>query len=879
MSVAFSKHRKFKIKPILCLILALEILCSGCLCVSAKNMERFDISLEYGFEGEIKNQRTIPVKVTIKNTGKDFDGFVQLILPPSIAYHDKGATMYEQPLSISAGTSKTIFFTFMATKDINAMNVRIVTKDEKVLASEYQTLSPVLETSHLNIGVLCDDFSALSYMNGLSLFNNRQSTPVTSLLYEYTADSFPEDASFLEMVDLLIITNFSTDSLSSLQLSAIDDWVKNGGTILIGTGSHAGKTLSGLKTLPAFTETNIDTSYTFETHKTLYGLSICNPDLYTCNYPSVNNEYADILYERFLSLPLSVRDAFFARLNTFIEKNNGQFNLENSFNFPIDSDSLIMIWNDSDRFLMENLEFFRNNFVSVFSIDFESNRKFNLEVFGEETLEDEDVYTAKKLSSLVGTLCRLIVPQVLSGSDVYPSKKDFSDLTPVSAEIAKFTPPDDSTLSYWGDDSDTNLSFLLGFCCNYIYGRVFITCIDFSQNPLVGFDGKKDVASVIIKKALGQTTLQNIADYFGNVTTSTSVKDYAEQFAPLYTFLKTAPIPPLFLCIIILAVYLVAIPVTYKLLKKKKKAIYFWSFQIALTFVFSLVMLISCTRTKISKSEFRTITINTYSSEELLIQDISSYIMPKKKKYSLSLNHDRLLYRVLPMNNFYYFDSAGHGQSPQLDSYYVGIKEGSRNTDYTFNNTTGFSSEHFIGTASYASTQPGFSLSYNPDTEEIFVTNNTGKDLKKAYLILGGFYPLDTFKSGETKVLDKQSPCFINYTQTSPIHVFSNGFRKRSSIYSYLVGENTYSFRELFEGVASEEYLERRIHLALYEWLLTTPWIHDIHIVGGVTDTVPTAGLQSGENVTDFSFEYCLQGFYQLDGETFEPLSTGYFYN
>ena len=55
----------------------------------------------------------------------------------------------------------------------------------------------------------------------------------------------PSDARGLELLDILLINGFSTESLTEDQRTAILQWVERGGTLLLGTGQEAEKVLGG----------------------------------------------------------------------------------------------------------------------------------------------------------------------------------------------------------------------------------------------------------------------------------------------------------------------------------------------------------------------------------------------------------------------------------------------------------------------------------------------------------------------------------------------------------------------------------------------------------------------------------------------------------
>lgn len=224
------------------------VLLMGCLFCTAlllggcgKNdldMDRFDVELKYGYDNMIQVETFAPFQIQVTNNGKDFQGVVQLIIPDQF-----GNTMYEKELSIQAGTSKTITLTGEVANNIHNVNVRIADNKERVVWKDLFQIMVLTKKEELYIGVLSDDFSALSYFDRQPLMNYYD---MTTRMFELKADTFPDDANALDMLDAIVISDFSTDILSDNQITALRSWVDNGGTLIVGTGSTYNKTLSKL---------------------------------------------------------------------------------------------------------------------------------------------------------------------------------------------------------------------------------------------------------------------------------------------------------------------------------------------------------------------------------------------------------------------------------------------------------------------------------------------------------------------------------------------------------------------------------------------------------------------------------------------------------
>ncbi|MBO7402872.1 MAG: hypothetical protein J6U10_07770, partial [Lachnospiraceae bacterium] len=226
---------------------------------------RFEINITYGFNNQARLYCNIPFNIKITNKGGDFEGTVQIIVPTN-----DGNDMYEKDLALAAGATKTVTLTVPVTNYLTSANIRICNHKGKPVQTQSLSIKLIRSIDEINIGVLSDDFSALSYLSGIELYSNNGTT-IKTRIYELTEDNFPQDAKSFNMLDFVLISNYSTDKLSDTQLSALNLWINEGGAVILGTGSTVSKTLSGLKNLSAFRALRPET-VSFKTYKTTYGI-------------------------------------------------------------------------------------------------------------------------------------------------------------------------------------------------------------------------------------------------------------------------------------------------------------------------------------------------------------------------------------------------------------------------------------------------------------------------------------------------------------------------------------------------------------------------------------------------------------------------------
>ncbi len=179
------------------------------------------------------------MRVTVSNQGGDFDGYVRLLFPDTatdtiafdtrIALPSQGQKQFEVSVPMAAATNRR-----------EQCDVAFVDMDGQILQSV--SVRDVFGGGMASIraGVLSDDFDGLDAIE--------RQNPVIDLslagvaLVRLTADDVADS---LDGLNFLIIDHFSTESLGAEGIARIEDWVRSGGWLIIGTGEYADDTLSG----------------------------------------------------------------------------------------------------------------------------------------------------------------------------------------------------------------------------------------------------------------------------------------------------------------------------------------------------------------------------------------------------------------------------------------------------------------------------------------------------------------------------------------------------------------------------------------------------------------------------------------------------------
>lgn len=121
----------------------------------------------------------------------------------------------------------------------DVLYVKLLDSQGKELIRKRLKMNVTADIAELFVGVLSDEPDTLSYMDGVGV--NYSSVRIKT--FEMDTEKMPDNVIGLDLLDVLVITDYDTKRLSTDQVSAIWEWVKGGGILLLGTGSRVDDTL------------------------------------------------------------------------------------------------------------------------------------------------------------------------------------------------------------------------------------------------------------------------------------------------------------------------------------------------------------------------------------------------------------------------------------------------------------------------------------------------------------------------------------------------------------------------------------------------------------------------------------------------------------
>ena len=197
------------------------------------------------FSGDVKllkqENSNYVMQVTVGNTGEDFSGTVKVVF----ANTERDNCAYNTELSLPSQGEKQFTLTIPqraadAVRGLCAVNFL----DDRGKLVETISLKNVFgdTVSGIPVGVLSEKYTDLTFMDlgGQDFYVNNMAYPID--LIELDEDNL---SGYLDGLYFMIIDAYDTSALSEETIQAIQDWVKDGGWLLIGTGAYAEQTLSG----------------------------------------------------------------------------------------------------------------------------------------------------------------------------------------------------------------------------------------------------------------------------------------------------------------------------------------------------------------------------------------------------------------------------------------------------------------------------------------------------------------------------------------------------------------------------------------------------------------------------------------------------------
>lgn len=199
---------------------------------------KIGIQSEMGYQGKIKHDKWNPLKLTL-TSDRDISGDVVVQIQN---YNGFGyQTSYVQQVDLPKDTPKEVVIGVPGAV-LNKDNNQILfyegsyTKGKQIPFASGKNYVQASPYQGALIAVLSDDPDTMNFMNVLNGKGNSVN------VFPLKNASVPSDGMLLNGLDVIVINNFASDTLSEPQRKAITDWVNGGGTLILAGGAGYAKT-------------------------------------------------------------------------------------------------------------------------------------------------------------------------------------------------------------------------------------------------------------------------------------------------------------------------------------------------------------------------------------------------------------------------------------------------------------------------------------------------------------------------------------------------------------------------------------------------------------------------------------------------------------
>jgi hypothetical protein len=183
----------------------------------------------------------------ISNTGPDVTAELRALIP-----RDYGATdhIYSRPIVLPSNSRKAYTLYFPYPKGLRGIELNLVS-DGRMLASSFVVIRNLKENDRI-YGVVSPSPSTLNFLTELD------PAGATSFVTHLQLEALPPDAMGWEALDVLILNDVDTSSLTPVQREALETWISHGGHLIVGGGAGGVQTAAGIEDLLPVTVQGVD---------------------------------------------------------------------------------------------------------------------------------------------------------------------------------------------------------------------------------------------------------------------------------------------------------------------------------------------------------------------------------------------------------------------------------------------------------------------------------------------------------------------------------------------------------------------------------------------------------------------------------------------
>lgn len=237
------KARNIKIFSIILSIFIFCLIAPSTKVKASKKDTKYDVNISYGIGGKYKAERYMPINIEVENLERDFNGEIELRI---VADSAGGYNAYSKQVSAKAGESISVIIPVTFLADNNSGILCLVENDKVLYEKKFHISSGRVSEGNALTGLLTDDATALGYLGDITYFDSSYSNVGRMNCVNIDESYLGENGLNIDILDLIVINNYNMANLNEEQYNSLNNWVNEGGTLIIGTGANESKTITNM---------------------------------------------------------------------------------------------------------------------------------------------------------------------------------------------------------------------------------------------------------------------------------------------------------------------------------------------------------------------------------------------------------------------------------------------------------------------------------------------------------------------------------------------------------------------------------------------------------------------------------------------------------
>jgi len=204
--------------------------------------------IDAGLGGMYRDGNWVPIRISLENNGPEFDGKIAINFPASFnnpAAAISSTTTYQQAVSLPSISNKQVTMYVLVASNVQGYNqpftANLIDNNGHKVTSLSTTLQD-LNSGTLFIGLV----TASSSPDPTFLIASLNNLHVSIQLQIIKPDQFPSNVAVLNNFDMIVLDNLTGTSFTRDQVAGLQNWVKQGGTLVTVGGPEWLSTLGQL---------------------------------------------------------------------------------------------------------------------------------------------------------------------------------------------------------------------------------------------------------------------------------------------------------------------------------------------------------------------------------------------------------------------------------------------------------------------------------------------------------------------------------------------------------------------------------------------------------------------------------------------------------